>query len=55
MPVGAAYATRAGTGVALTALLGWANFGERMTLTMILGLVLIAGGVALTELGGREE
>lgn len=55
MPVGAAYATWAGAGVALTALLGWAIFGERLTWMMIVGLVLIAGGVALIELGGRAE
>lgn len=55
MPVGTAYATWAGAGVALTAILAWVVFGERLTWTMAGGLVLIALGVALVELGGASD
>jgi len=55
MRVGAAYATWAGAGVALTALLAWVVFGERLTWTMAAGLALIVVGVALVELGGSPE
>ena len=55
MRVGTAYATWAGAGVALTAVLAWVVFGERLTWTMGAGLVLIVAGVALVELGGATE
>ncbi|MCP2236839.1 DMT family transporter [Prauserella halophila] len=51
MPVGVAYAIWAAAGVALVALIGSAFLDEPMNLTMIAGLVLVMGGVALLETG----
>lgn len=54
MPVGVAYGVWSAAGVALTALLARAIFGDPLTRTMVLGLGLIAGGVLLVELGARH-
>lgn len=48
----AGYAIWAGVGVALTALIAWAVFGERPSIWAIAGLILITAGVALVEAGG---
>lgn len=53
MPVGVAYGVWSAAGVALTALLARAVFGDPLTRTMMAGLALIAGGVLLVELGAR--
>ena len=46
------YAVWSGAGVALTALIAWAMFGERPETMAILGLVLIVAGVVLVEVAG---
>lgn len=54
MPLGVAYGVWAATGVALTALLSRVLFGEPLTLVMGFGIVLIAVGVLLIELGANS-
>ena len=51
LPIGVAYGVWAATGVALTAVLGRLLFDDPLTLTMVAGIVLIAAGVVLIELG----
>ncbi|MEZ0492786.1 multidrug efflux SMR transporter [Kineococcus sp. TBRC 1896] len=53
MPVGIAYGVWSAVGIALTALLSRAVFGDPLTRTTALGLALIAAGVVLVELGAR--
>ncbi|WP_432509849.1 DMT family transporter [Kineococcus sp. SYSU DK001] len=53
MPVGVAYGVWSAVGIALTALLARAVFGDRLTRTMLLGIALIAAGVLLVELGAH--
>ncbi|MEW1959023.1 multidrug efflux SMR transporter [Kineococcus sp. NPDC059986] len=53
MPVGVAYGVWSAVGIALTALLARAVFGDPLTRTTALGLALIAGGVLLVELGAH--
>ncbi len=53
MAVGVAYGIWAATGVALTALAGRALFKDPLTPVMMLGIVAIAGGVLLIELGAH--
>ena len=49
--IGVAYGIWAAVGVALTAVASHALFDEPLTALMGLGIVLIAGGVLLVELG----
>ena len=49
--IGVAYGIWTAVGVALTALLSKFLFGEPLTRTMVLGLLLIITGVVLLELG----
>jgi len=49
--IGVAYGIWTAVGVALTALLSKALFGEPLTRRMLLGITLIAAGVVLLELG----
>lgn len=51
MPLGVAYGIWAAVGVALTAVLSTLFFREPLTWLMGLGIVLIAGGVLLIEVG----
>ncbi|MCQ1995770.1 multidrug efflux SMR transporter [Arthrobacter sp. zg-Y1171] len=51
LPLGIAYGIWAAAGVALTAVIGRVLFKEPFTWLMGLGIVLIAGGVLLIELG----
>lgn len=51
VPLGVAYGIWAASGVALTAVLSRILFKEQLTWVMGLGIVLIAGGVLLIELG----
>lgn len=51
MPLGVAYGIWAAVGVALTAVLSRILFHEPLTPTMAAGIVLIAGGVVLVEVG----
>lgn len=53
LPVGVAYGVWSAVGVALTALLARAVFGDPLTRTVLAGIVLIAGGVLLVELGAH--
>nr|WP_218885587.1 SMR family transporter [Kineococcus aurantiacus] len=53
MPVGVAYGVWSAVGVAATALLARALFGDPLTRTMLLGVLLIAAGVLLVELGAH--
>ncbi len=51
MPLGVAYGVWTATGVAATAVLSAAIFDEPLTVVMVAGIALIAGGVLLVELG----
>jgi small multidrug resistance pump len=53
MAVGVAYGIWAATGVALTALAGRVLFRDPLTTRMLLGILAIAGGVLLIELGSH--
>lgn len=55
MPVGIAYGIWAACGVALTAVCARVFFKERLTWRMIAGIVLIAIGVFLIELGSQAH
>lgn len=54
MPLGVAYGIWGATGVALTAVLAWALFGDPLTPTMLAGIGLIAAGVLLVEVGSQR-
>lgn len=54
MPLGVAYGIWGATGVALTAVLSSAIFGEPFTPVMTLGIALIIGGVLLVEVGSQR-
>jgi small multidrug resistance pump len=49
--IGVAYGIWTAVGVALTALLSNVLFGEALTRTMVVGIVLIVAGVVLLEAG----
>lgn len=51
MPIGVAYGIWSASGVALTALLAYLLFDEPLTWVMGVGLLAIAAGVLLVELG----
>lgn len=53
MPLGVAYGIWGACGVALTALLSTALFGEPFTPLMGIGVGLIIGGVLLVEIGSQ--
>ena len=53
MAIGVAYGIWAASGVALTAVLARFIFGEPLTRTMALGILLIAAGVLVVELGAN--
>jgi small multidrug resistance pump len=55
VPVGIAYGIWAASGVALTAVGAQVFFKERLTLRMGAGIVLIAVGVLVIELGSRAH
>ncbi|MGO2048159.1 MAG: DMT family transporter [Brachybacterium tyrofermentans] len=54
MPLGVAYGIWAVCGVVLTAILSALLFGEAFTLMKASGIVLIAAGVAVVELGSHR-
>jgi small multidrug resistance pump len=54
VPLGISYAIWAGVGVVLVAVISWLLFKESLSLMQIGGMVLVVGGVALLELGGRH-
>jgi small multidrug resistance pump len=51
MPIGVAYAVWSAFGIAAVAGIGAVFFGERLTPTMVVGLMLVIGGVITIELG----
>ncbi|SFA39997.1 small multidrug resistance pump [Rhodococcoides kroppenstedtii] len=53
MGIGVAYGIWGASGVALTAVLAWAIFGETFTLVMAGGIALIIAGVLLVETGSH--
>lgn len=53
MPLGVAYGVWTATGVAVTAVASRLLFDEPLTPVMAAGIVLIAGGVLLVELGAH--
>ncbi|MDF2507749.1 MAG: QacE family quaternary ammonium compound efflux transporter [Microbacterium sp.] len=55
MPVGIAYGIWAASGVALTAICARIIFKERLTWRMLVGIVLIAVGVMVIELGSQAH
>jgi small multidrug resistance pump len=52
VPLGIAYAIWAGVGVVAVAIISWVVFHESLTWQQLVGMALVAGGVALLELGG---
>ncbi|MEF8718089.1 MAG: SMR family transporter [Candidatus Accumulibacter necessarius] len=50
LPVGIAYAVWAGAGVALITLVGYLFFGQALDAPALIGIVLIASGVAVINL-----
>ncbi|GAA1979743.1 multidrug efflux SMR transporter [Amycolatopsis minnesotensis] len=54
LPIGVAYGIWAAAGVALVAIVGAVFLHERLTPTMIGGMVLVMAGVLLIELGGAH-
>ncbi|WP_372983716.1 multidrug efflux SMR transporter [Microbacterium sp.] len=54
MQIGVAYGVWGAFGVAATALLAAAVFGEPLTPLMLVGIALISGGVLLVESGSQQ-
>ena len=50
MPVGVVYALWSGLGIILSAIIGFAVFGQRLDLPAVLGLALIICGIAVIHL-----
>jgi len=55
VPLAIAYATWAGVGVVLVAVVSWLAFGELLTWQQLLGMALVIGGVVLLETGGGHR
>lgn len=54
MPIGVAYGIWGALGVALTAALSAAIFGEPLTPLMVLGMALVIAGVLCVEVGSQR-
>ncbi|MGB4779056.1 DMT family transporter [Microbacterium sp.] len=54
-PLSSAYAIWSGVGVALTAVVAWLVFGERLTPGAMVGIALIVAGVVLVEAFGHSS
>ena len=54
MALGVAYGIWGAIGVALTAALGALLYGERLTALVVAGMVLVAAGVLVVELGSQR-
>ena len=54
VPVGIAYAIWSGVGVVLVSLIGWLVFNQKLDLPALLGITLIAAGVALLNLFSKS-
>lgn len=53
-PIGVAYGIWGASGVALTAVLASFLFGDPLTWVMSLGIVVVAAGVLLVEIGSQK-
>ena len=54
VPVGIAYAIWSGVGVVLVSLIGWLVFNQKLDLPALLGITLIAAGVAVLNLFSKS-
>jgi small multidrug resistance pump len=54
LDMGVTYAVWAASGIAATALVGIAVFGEQLGMLKALGLICIVGGVAMLNLGNQQ-
>lgn len=54
LDMGITYAVWAASGIAATALVGIAVFGEQLGIVKAMGLVCIVGGVAMLSLGNQQ-
>jgi small multidrug resistance pump len=54
IPVGVAYAMWAGLGTAAVVAIGAVFLGETLSVTKVVGLVLVIGGVVVLNLGGAH-
>ena len=54
IPVGIAYAMWAGLGTAAVVAIGAVFLGEALSVTKVVGLVLVVGGVVVLNLGGAH-
>lgn len=54
LPIGMAYAIWSAFGIAAVAGIGAVFFGDRLTPTMVVGLLLVIGGVVMIELGSAH-
>ena len=54
LPVGITYAIWSGAGIVLTALIGWAFWGQKPDLPALAGMAMIIGGVAVIQLFSRS-
>ncbi len=50
IPVGVVYAIWSGAGIALITLIGWLWFGQKLDAPALIGILLIAAGVAVLQL-----
>lgn len=50
LPMGVVYALWSGIGIVLIVAVGWVCFGQRLDLATLLGIALIAAGVAVVNL-----
>lgn len=50
IPIGIAYAIWSGVGIVLISLIGWLTFSQKLDLPTLLGISLIAAGVAVLNL-----
>ena len=55
VPLGIAYAIWAGVSVVVVAVISWLVFHETLSWQQLLGMALVAGGVALLEVGGVKH
>lgn len=54
IPIGVAYGVWAAAGVALVAILGAIIFGETLSITAVVGIVIIIAGVYIIQTGERD-
>lgn len=50
LPIGITYAIWSGTGIVLTAIIGWLSFGQKPDFPALIGMVMIIGGVVVIQL-----